>query len=974
MCDITNEHIALLKIKTPFLQFKNIKNEREYIRYSSYYVGRIFLIYLISIASVSGIDLLVEFSFSKDLTKQMKTKIMDALEILIGMFLLLKPCRRIFNKLFEIYFFICLVVEIIEIYIEKANNDTKICVSHYFILTFPLFFSNRSFHKIIIGITIYIFAVIPSIFWNNLELDILPKNIIYNFLPMFYNISISFLGNIIILIVYSYCLELDSRIQYFNHEKCLLESKKDEDVFANLTPQFVREKMNFTNSPLFFDYEDVSILFCDICDFDHLVDSMTPKDLVLLLDNIYNTFDQLCLMHGIQKIETVGKTYMAAGGIRQCERNFIEDSLDKHHAIRVFELAKDMIESIQRLTLENGEGLRIKIGIHVGKVIPAVVGSRKPQFSLIGDAVNTTSRMCSCSYDNCITCSESAYLLIKENKAKFEKITREVKGKGHMNLYLHSPFKNVKFDCNIISVYKINTPRNNLVISPQLIKHPITPKSDEHSLNRIMSNNTNTYDLDTSVCIQDSFNTEGDLKYKKITKSITNHLYSDMENKKAKKGKKNGLFKKSCCFFCFKDHESQRNFKLFEETQFSKCGKQATVINIIFFIVYAFHINNISILVEEFLSFESIMVIGDVFLLFSFLPIIYQTNFLIKSNPYKLRYLCLIIFLIFSIKNHFNFALLNSKYLINCLMFQIIIISTSSYNGILNLNLMTINLMLNVLFCLGNIIYNYPEYYYIKYNIFIVLVCFVTFLFKIMRLYISTHEYLLIQKENTNLKQSEERLFKLVPPHAIQNLKDAIPVVDILYKVTLLYADIVKFTDYSSQREPSEIVRLLTELFDNFDQATERCNVYKVHTIGDCYVVMGFTGKVALDERNYLAEAKNVILMGEEMIKIIRNVRKNFKFEDLDMRIGIHTGTIIAGVIGTQVVRYDIFGTDVLIANKMESNGKPGKINVSEFTKDFIGKEDEGGTFAGYRFEENCTVFLPSVDKTVKTYFVEEDI
>ena len=180
---------------------------------------------------------------------------------------------------------------------------------------------------------------------------------------MFYNISISFLGNIIILIVYSYCLELDSRIQYFNHEKCLLENKKDEDVFANLTPQFVREKMNFTNSPLFFDYEDVSILFCDICDFDHLVDSMTPKDLVLLLDNIYNTFDQLCLMHGIQKIETVGKTYMAAGGIRQCERNFIEGSLDKHHAIRVFELAKDMIESIQRLTLENGEGLRIKIGI-----------------------------------------------------------------------------------------------------------------------------------------------------------------------------------------------------------------------------------------------------------------------------------------------------------------------------------------------------------------------------------------------------------------------------------------------------------------------------------------------------------------------------------------------------------------------------------------------------------------------------------
>ena len=111
---------------------------------------------------------------------------------------------------------------------------------------------------------------------------------------------------------------------------------------------------------------------------------------------------------------------MAAGGIRQCERNYSEDILEKHHAIRIFELAKDMIESIQRMTLENGEGLKVKIGIHVGKVIPAVVGSRKPQFSLIGDAVNTTSRMCSCSLDNTITCSESAYNIVKDDKTKFE--------------------------------------------------------------------------------------------------------------------------------------------------------------------------------------------------------------------------------------------------------------------------------------------------------------------------------------------------------------------------------------------------------------------------------------------------------------------------------------------------------------------------------------------------------------------------
>ena len=978
MCDITNEHIAYLKINTPFLQFKDSKKERDYMRYSSFYIGRIFFTYLISIASVSGIDLLVEFLFDKDLKKQFLTKVMDSGELLLGLLLLIKPCKKRFDKLFQIYFFICLITEVVEIYIEKDNNDTKICVSHFFILTFPLFFSNRSFHKIFIGIIIYLLSILPSIFLNNFEIQNEEPTMskIFTYLPMFYNIAFILIGNVSILVIYSYFLELDSRIQYFNHEKCLLELRKDNDVFFNLTPEFVREKMNLTNSPLFFDYEDVSIIFCDICDFDHLVDSMTPKDLVLLMDNIYNTFDQLCLIHEIQKIETVGKTYMAAGGIRQCERNYSEDILEKHHAIRIFELAKDMIESIQRMTLENGEGLKVKIGIHVGKVIPAVVGSRKPQFSLIGDAVNTTSRMCSCSLDNTITCSESAYNIVKDDKTKFEKMTKEIKGKGIMNIYLHSPFKDVMFDCNVISTAKMNTPRNAIILSPHLKKLPITPKSEDNTINRIMSNsNYNNDNEDTSVCIQDSFAIDTELKYKRLPKSITKKLYGEVNNNKNKgKTRKNRLYMNSFLFLCFKDNESRRDFNMFQEAKFNKCSRQATIVNLIVFIVFAFHISNLSILIQEFFSIESVLLITDVILLLLFLPIIYQTSYLIKHYPNRLRYLILFFFFFFSIKNNFHIVLFDSNYLIDFFMLQIVIISGSSYNGILTLSMSTFNIIMNILFSGANIYYNYPKYYYIKYNIFIILICIVIFIFKILRVYISTHEYLLIQKENDNLKQSEERLFKLMPPHVIQNLKDAIPVADILYKVTLLYADIVRFTDYSSQREPSEIVNLLTELFDNFDQATERCNVYKVHTIGDCYVVMGFTGKVALDERNYLDEAKNVIQMGEEMIKIIRNVRETFNFPSLDMRIGIHTGTIIAGVIGTQVVRYDIFGTDVLIANKMESNGKPGKINVSENTKDLIANEDESGTFAGYKFEENSTVYLPSVERTVKTYFVEEDV
>ena len=90
---------------------------------------------------------------------------------------------------------------------------------------------------------------------------------------------------------------------------------------------------------------------------------------------------------------------------------------------------------------------------------------------------------------------------------------------------------------------------------------------------------------------------------------------------------------------------------------------------------------------------------------------------------------------------------------------------------------------------------------------------------------------------------------------------------------------------------------------------------------------MGYTGKIVKHRRTeniQIEEAYRVVQVGFEMIEIIRNIREKTKdpnLKNLDMRIGIHTGKIVGGIIGTKVVRYDIFGNDVLIANKMESNG-----------------------------------------------------
>jgi len=153
----------------------------------------------------------------------------------------------------------------------------------------------------------------------------------------------------------------------------------------------------------------------------------------------------------------------------------------------------------------------------------------------------------------------------------------------------------------------------------------------------------------------------------------------------------------------------------------------------------------------------------------------------------------------------------------------------------------------------------------------------------------------------------------------------------------------VGFTAFSKNvKDPREVVFLLSKLFSRFDQLSEENKVYKVHTIGDCYVIMGYNGRIDKLRRNRnvaIEEALRVIDTGLEMIDIIKEIREasdDPTVKELDMRIGIHTGKVVAGIIGSKVVRYDIFGEGVLIANKMESNGLPGQVCVSEETRKLL--------------------------------------
>ncbi|MBE9185791.1 HAMP domain-containing protein [Microcoleus sp. LEGE 07076] len=144
-------------------------------------------------------------------------------------------------------------------------------------------------------------------------------------------------------------------------------------------------------------------------------------------------------------------------------------------------------------------------------------------------------------------------------------------------------------------------------------------------------------------------------------------------------------------------------------------------------------------------------------------------------------------------------------------------------------------------------------------------------------------------------------------------------------EVTILFADIVGFTGISTRIEPMQLVAGLNQIFSAFDQLTEKYGLEKIKTIGDAYMVVGGLPVSRPDHCEAIAN------MALDMHAYMQDVENIFG-ESLEIRIGINTGPVIAGVIGIKKFIYDLWGDAVNIASRMESHGKPGYIQVSDAT------------------------------------------
>ncbi|EPB73996.1 adenylate/guanylate cyclase catalytic domain protein [Ancylostoma ceylanicum] len=158
--------------------------------------------------------------------------------------------------------------------------------------------------------------------------------------------------------------------------------------------------------------------------------------------------------------------------------------------------------------------------------------------------------------------------------------------------------------------------------------------------------------------------------------------------------------------------------------------------------------------------------------------------------------------------------------------------------------------------------------------------------------------------------------------------------------VTIYFSDIVGFTALSSQSTPLQVVTLLNDLYLAFDGVVDNFKVYKVETIGDAYMVVSGLPERREDHASQIAQMSLALLH-----KVKNFVIRHRPNDQLKLRIGMHSGSVVAGVVGSKMPRYCLFGDTVNTSSRMESNGLPLRIHVSSVTKEILSKD------TGFRLE-----------------------
>nr|XP_012147275.1 PREDICTED: soluble guanylate cyclase 88E isoform X3 [Megachile rotundata] len=220
-----------------------------------------------------------------------------------------------------------------------------------------------------------------------------------------------------------------------------------------------------------------------------------------------------------------------------------------------------------------------------------------------------------------------------------------------------------------------------------------------------------------------------------------------------------------------------------------------------------------------------------------------------------------------------------------------------------------------------------------------------------------------MRKLDEEMKRTDELLYQMIPKQVADRLRNGespIDTCEMFDSVSILFSDVVTFTEICSRITPMEVVSMLNAMYSLFDTLTERNRVYKfvtVETIGDAYMVVS---GAPVKENDH---ADRVCDMALDMVDAITNLKDRSTGLHLQIRVGIHSGAVVAGIVGLKMPRYCLFGDSVNTASRMEATSQAMQIHISQSTRELLSPS--------YKVKERGEIEVKGKG-TMKTYWLEK--